>query len=192
VGRDVLYGVVAGMGLALISTGHDIILPLLGSPPPSLTQSDVNVWMGPHMSIGAILLLGRNAFQNTGIVLFAIVLLRMLLRSRLLTAVTTVVIFAATNAGQAVGSDTPALDVAFATLMVMFVVAIMVRLGLLTALVMFFTLSVMTSLPLTSSFSAWYGQASAVAVVLVVALAVAGFWLARGDAPLFGRALLDD
>jgi hypothetical protein len=192
VGRDVLYGVVAGMGLALIGTGHDILLPLLGSPPPALTQSDVNVWMGPNMSVGAVLLLARDAFHNTGIVLFAIVLLRMLLRSRLLTAVATVLIFGITNAGQAFGSDTPITDVVFAILMVMFVVAIIVRLGLLPALLMFFTYTVMTSLPLTSSFSAWYGRPSAVALLLVMGLAVAGFWLARGDAPLFGRPILDD
>jgi hypothetical protein len=192
VGRDLLYGTVAGLALAVIGTGHDVLVPLLGAPPPMPTLSEVSVWMGTQMTAASVFMFGRNAFQNAAVTLFVIVLLRMLMRSRVLAAVATVLIFALTNAGQAVGSDTPALDVTFAALMVTLVVAIIMRLGLLAALLTLFSYSVLARLPLTSSFSAWYGQPSALAMFFVVGLALAGFWLARGGAPLLGRPLIDD
>lgn len=192
VGRDLLYGTVAGMALAVIGTGHDLIVPLLGSPPPIPTQSDTSVWLGAEMTLGSIFMVGRNAFQNVGITLFVVVLMRMLLRHRLLAIVATILISSVVNVGQVIGSETPILDAAFTVALVGFVVIMVVQLGLLSGLVMFFSYAAITSPPLTSSFSSWYGQPGGLAVLLVVVLACGGFWLARGDAPLFGRPILEE
>jgi hypothetical protein len=192
VGRDLLYGTVAGMALAIIGTGHDVLVPLLGSPPPVPTQADVNAWLGAEMTLASIFQVGRNAFQNAGLTLFVIVLLRMLLRRRILAVGATLLLSTLLNIGQVIGSETPILDGAFAVALVAFVVMMIVQLGLLSAVVMFFSYAVLTQMPLTSSFTSWYGQPGTLALLLVAGLACGGFWLARGDAPLFGRAILEE
>jgi hypothetical protein len=192
VGRDLLYGTVAGTFLAVISTGHDIFITWVGAPLPLPTLSNVSVWAGAHMTAATVLLIGRNAIQNAGVTLFVIVLLRMLLRSKLLAIVATLTISSIVNIGQVVGSETAVLDAVFAILLVAFVLAIMVQLGFLSSLVMFFSYGLLMQMPLTSAITAWYGQPAALAMLLVAALAVTGLWLARGDAPLFGRAILED
>ena len=192
VGRDLLYGVVAGLLVALISTGHDIVLPWFGAAPPAPTFSDVQVWIGMQVTAAAVLMVGRDALQTAGLTVFLLVLLRMLVRNRTWATVTAIAIFSAINAAQVVRSETPIVDLAFSLTLVALVVMIAMRLGLLTTIVMFFAYSLMLRLPLSSSFTAWYGQPSAVVVGLVLAIAMAGFSLARGHAPLFGRPLLDD
>jgi hypothetical protein len=57
---------------------------------------------------------------------------------------------------------------------------------------MFFTYLLLNTMPLTSSFGAWYGRPSALTMTLVLGLATVGFWFARGRAPLFGKPLIDD
>jgi hypothetical protein len=192
VGRDLLYGTVAGTFLAVISTGHDIFITWVGAPLPLPTLSNVSVWIGAHLTIATVLLIGRNAIQNAGVTLFVIVLLRMLLRSKLLAIVATLTISSIVNVGQVVGSETAVLDAVFAILLVGFVLAIMVQLGFLSSLVMFFSYGLLMQMPVTSAITSWYGQPAGLAVLLVAALAATGLWLARGDAPLFGRAILEE
>lgn len=192
VGRDLLYGTVAGMALAIIGSGHDLVVPLFGAPPPAPSHADLTVWSGAHMMLATMFLVGRNAVQNVGVTLFVIVLMRMVLRRKALAIGATVLVSSLVNVGQVIGSETPALDAAFAVALVIFVVAVVVRLGLLTALVMFCSYAAIITPPLSSSFTSWHGQPGALAVLLVAVLACAGFWLARGRAPLFGRPLLDD
>lgn len=192
VGRDILYGVVVGIVIAFVGIVHDVIPPLFGGAPSSPTLTDPNMWLGARMTIGDSLLLARNSIQSAGIGLFVIVLLRMIFRSRVAAIGVAILVFLIIGAASLASSETPLLDLGFALALVAIMMGTIVRLGLLTTIVAIFFSQLLTSAPLTSSFTAWYGMPSTWAVTLALATAAAGFWLSRGNAPLFGRTLLDD
>jgi hypothetical protein len=66
------------------------------------------------------------------------------------------------------------------------------RFGLLATMVaqLFFFLTV--EYPITTDFSAWYASSTIFAVVIVLGLAVYGFYSSLGGQPVFGGRLLSD
>jgi serine/threonine-protein kinase len=192
VGRDLLYGAVVAMALSCVGVLHDVLPPLFGYPQPYPTVGSATQWLGTRAMLAEFAWVTRNALSASALVLFIMALLRMLLRSRAAAAVTTIVVVLLIDASQTVGSSTWLLDMVFATLLVSTIVAAVVTLGWVGTFAMFSVYNVMMNTPLTSSFGAWYGRPSAWAMIYAVAVAATGFWLSRGGAPLFGRALLDE
>lgn len=192
VGRDFLYGAVAGLGIAALSLTQSVILPVLGQPPPVPQPCDVDMLMGISAALGDMLLLTINALQSAGVTLFLLVVMRMLLRSWLAATVVAVVFFMLLNAAQFSGSATLVFDVVFSAGIIIMLVAIVVRLGLLASIVTFYCFQLLNAVPLTASLGAWHARPTIVALLLTLVFVLGGFYLARGGAPLFGRTFLEE
>jgi hypothetical protein len=67
----------------------------------------------------------------------------------------------------------------------MFLVAVLLRVGLLACIVMFFGSGMLVRTPVTVNVDAWYAGTSAVALVVFVALALYGFIISLAGRPLF-------
>jgi hypothetical protein len=71
------------------------------------------------------------------------------------------------------------------------IVFVAFRLGLLATVVMFFVQFGLSSAVLTSNSGAWFFSTSTTLLLIMTALAVYGFYAARGGEPLLGRRILD-
>jgi hypothetical protein len=71
------------------------------------------------------------------------------------------------------------------------IVAVVYRLGLLSAAVMGYVFLLLLHLPLTTDWAAWYAGASALGLLVVGGLATYGFVVALAGKPPFGRGVLD-
>jgi serine/threonine-protein kinase len=192
VGRDLLYGAVAGIALCCVGVLHDVLPPWFGYPQPIPSVGNPGVWLGTKAMLGDFAMATRNALSASALVLFILVLLRMLLRSRTAAVLTTIMVVLVIDFSQVAGSATWLLDLAFMTSLITGVVLAVVTLGWLGTFAMFGVYNVLNNPPLTSSFTAWYGHAGAWALLYALVVGGVGFWLSRGGAPLFGRPLLDE
>jgi hypothetical protein len=68
----------------------------------------------------------------------------------------------------------------------------LVRLGLLSATVLFAVSGVVDVFVITTNLSAWYSTGTIVALVFILAVALYGFWIALAGRPLFGSGWLDE
>jgi hypothetical protein len=86
--------------------------------------------------------------------------------------------------------EQPLVEVTIAVVGILLVLAVLLRFGLLSTCVMFYTFLLIASLPLTFDFSRPYAAIAMAILLAVGGLSVAGFVASRGGEPLFGRALL--
>ena len=68
---------------------------------------------------------------------------------------------------------------------------VLLRFGLLSLIVTFYTFMAMEAIPLTTDLSRPYASSSVLLLLAITAVAAYGFYASRGDEPLFGRPLLD-
>lgn len=68
---------------------------------------------------------------------------------------------------------------------------VLLRYGLLSLVVTFYTFLLIEAFPLTFDFARPCASASAVLLLAIAGLSIFGFYASRGDEPLFGRTLLD-
>ncbi|MGZ5381051.1 MAG: hypothetical protein ACXWFQ_04275 [Thermoanaerobaculia bacterium] len=91
-----------------------------------------------------------------------------------------------------VGRENPILEVPAGALIATLAVLALVRFGLLGIAAFVAVDGLLVATPITTDLSAWYAGYGAVFGLIVLALALWGFWTARGAGPLFGAAQLDD
>ncbi|MBV8843774.1 MAG: protein kinase, partial [Bryobacterales bacterium] len=182
IGRDILFAVLLGLVYGLLVTGLRLTVMHLGVPPiQGHTLPDL---MGTRMFAGNVVQRLHNAILDGLQVFLSLFVLRALLRKQWLAALAFVLIFTA------IGAYGDILEfwyilVPFYIAIYVILVAIMLRFGLLATVLAMFVLNTMDSNFLTTDFSAWYSESSAVAIVLVIAMAAWGFKLSlgsRGDA----------
>jgi serine/threonine-protein kinase len=186
VGRDVLVGVAAGVAWLLIEFGRRLLPQALGYAPLLLRAGGEATFVGTAdavrlWSVVAILQL-TPAFLT--VVLF-VVLRLVTRRQRAAIALGMLGLFVArSDLGSA-----PVfwLELVAESLVVMLFTFVMVRFGLLAALVALFVINVCQIAPLTLDIKHWSSVSSTQTLVLVIALALAAFYASRGDQPLFGR-----
>jgi hypothetical protein len=84
----------------------------------------------------------------------------------------------------------PLLDLAFTAVMMLGMAVVIFRFGLLATIVASFVVGI-ANLPFTLDPSKIYAGPSWLAMAVVTALAIVGFWLARAGEPLFGTGAED-
>jgi hypothetical protein len=119
---------------------------------------------------------------------FALVLLRIILRRQWLAVSLFFLIFTFVNA---TGAGNPYINLAYALLSAAIVSFALIRFGLLATMVASFYQSILLSYPITIDFSSWYAGLSLLGLLLVVSLAVYGFYLALAGRPLFKEEFLE-
>jgi len=71
-------------------------------------------------------------------------------------------------------------------------VAVLVRLGVLATVTMFFVWMTVARTPLTLDMSSWYAGRSFAVLGFLAVMFIAAFYTSLGGKPLFGKALIED
>jgi predicted Ser/Thr protein kinase len=179
VGRDVLIGSVAGVGLALVDVGGGATDPAFLSFP----------WWQPDLLLGGWRVAGSVLRALVPSVLYVLVnllclaLLRLLLRKTWLAAVVMVVFVASLSAGGGFASPhAAAVGLANGLLLV----GMLVGRGLLAAIVLVAVDSVLVTSVLTTRLTAWYADSAVVAILVALTFAAWGAWAALERRPVEG------
>jgi hypothetical protein len=191
VGRDVLLGCVAGTLMALVAWAHNLLPMLYGQPayPPGVPI--LTYLNGP---IGVLATADRMVVVSISIAManiFAIVVLRVLLRRVWLAVVLVTMMFSISSIIAIFGSNPAWLDIASQLIVTGLLGYVVVRFGVLSTLVAFLFLFILQAAPLTADVTKWFFGTSTAIVALLGTLAVCAFSWARTGEPLFGRPLLD-
>jgi serine/threonine-protein kinase len=189
VGAHLLFGVVVGIGFALLSFGRQVAVEHYGAILTNSTNTRLLSFLEARGMMGGLpIALVATLVQGMSFT-FILMLLRVLLRRQWLAAGALVLLGSLLEAGNAhpagIGPVFGVLSMAlFATILLRFG-------GLLTTIACGFVGSVLADLPLTTDFSAWYASATIVALVVVLALTAYAFHTAVAGRPLFTAGFLD-
>ena len=187
VGRDVLVGVLLGIGSTLVRMFEGLVYMWRGVNPSSADRLDV--WLGIRYFIGHGLL--THVYQAIALASFLFLMLfilRVLARREWLAAAIFVTIWTLLIA---LGSSDPILSTPFLGLFYALAVIAMLRFGLVTVATGIFVAELLRSVPLTTNFSAWYASTELLALVAVLALAAFACRTSLGGQKLFDEALLE-
>jgi predicted Ser/Thr protein kinase len=212
VGRDLVIGAACGAGLVVLHVAS-ILLPMrFGLPEPIPQQLDVNLLTGPREFISVILGALNSGLENPLIDVFALAVGRALFEwvariggaavarvsgrpaervtmSRQTSERVFVVIACIVMALTAIdnrGANQQFFDALYTSIENTITLFVFIQVGLFGAMVMVFVQYLLNSVPLTLATSRLYSPDSWTAIVLVVAVAAVGLWMARGGGALAG------
>jgi serine/threonine-protein kinase len=193
VGRDLLIGVLGGIGMFLLTQANFAVLRPLNLPPPLPMSDPWRVLAAPAPRLYVLECLLYGAFL--AIFQFALAfLLALVLRRQSLGWAAFVVIF---TVGNTLGAAPTTLagtlaSVLFNSLLCGLAVLLMARFGLWTYTAAFTTFYALFPVPLTWDASAWYFSQGLLCAGVAVALAVYGFLTACGGRQLLQGFLGDE
>jgi len=189
VGRDIVLGILFGIGIQL-GTRLWILVPRLfgwSTPSPMLPASDS--FLGMRMQLKYFM----ESFQQAPFIalsaLFVLLLLYIILRRDwLAAAVGWVLLIFLIN----LQSDNFAIDLFFAGVIAAIFIFGLMRFGLLTAAFCVLTIHFFDVIPVTTDFSTWYAGATLLLLITLVALAAYGFYTSLAGEKVFRGGLLRD
>ena len=188
VGRDLLVGILAGVFWAVESGAKALVPDWMGKiPDPPLSSLDFDSLSGLRAVIGGILL---NIVLSVAISLFLFFLfflVRLVTRKEWLAVLVTISLFSIPS----VFGDHPVLDTIWVLVYFSIALALLIRFGLLALVMAYCADNVLFSSPLTTHLSAWYAQPGFLAVSVILAAAIFGFYTSTAGKPLFGGISLD-
>jgi serine/threonine-protein kinase len=185
VARDVLIGLLIGLGYDLMFAASNAIQMRLGAKPG--TGATLDNLLGISHALSNVvdrILVGLDASLLFFLLFF---LLRALLRKEWLAGAGFVVLFLIPRA---FSTDYPQVELPAIAIVYAAIVFMLVRSGLLALVVAIFVTDLVGELVFTTNFSAWYGAGSLLFVVVVAGLAIFAFRKSLGGHRI-SAALLD-
>jgi hypothetical protein len=179
VGRDILFGMMLGVLWVLIIEIRYAVLAHLGMA-PNLAQTDYLT--GGRQALGAWLMQIPTSILGTLAFFFLLLGLKLVLRKDWLAAIAFVAIY---SLPQGLSSSHVSVDLPIWILVYAIAVLIVFRFGLIPLACAIFTVNMLSNVPFTVSFSAWYMSTFALTLLSVVALAGWGFYHSLGGEPLW-------
>jgi serine/threonine-protein kinase len=190
VGRDVLFGVSLGIALTTLGVATTFAESRLGQRwTPNVP--DLSQLLGTHMVIARTLNQVFNAVINAIFSVFAMVLLKMVVRREWVASAVGIALAMLLAVRGASDSSLPVIAFTAALMMVAIIVMTIQRLGLVATTMMYFVYFMLSNAVITLDTSRWFFFDSLVQLLVPTALALYGFYASRGGEPLFGRRLLD-
>ena len=190
VGRDVLFGVAIGLAVRTLEVGGTYAVARLGHAwTPDVP--DLQELLGTSLVVARTLNQVFNAVLNAIFAVFAMVLLKMMVRREWLASLVAIAVamtFLTNGLGQ---GSALAINFVAGLLMVTIIVVTIQRLGLVAITVAFFVIYIMANAVVSLDTSRWFFAASLVQLAIPACLALYGFYASRGGEPLFGARLLD-
>jgi Protein kinase domain len=184
VGRDILLGLLVGIGYDLIIAAAGTLEMRQGEPPSRAIAPWALTGFLAFSSHWLNHLVG--AVTASFLFLLLLFLLRLLLRKEWLAAIAFVVVFAGIR-GPA--GEHPLIETAMYTLIYGILVALMLGYGFLAVMVCVFVTDLVANLAFTTDFSAWYGSTSLLTVLSLIAISLFAFRTSTAGKPLFGGLL---
>jgi len=126
-----------------------------------------------------------SALVGTLLLFLVFFLLRVVLRREWLAGIAFVVLLSV----RGLAGDHPAVDTCTYVAIYAILVALLLRYGLLAAMVCILVTDLLIALVFTADFGAWYGTASLLTVLSVIAMAVYAFRTSTAGKPLFAGLL---
>ena len=179
VGRDILFGVMLGVVWILIFQIRFIPMMRMGAAPVGFATEAL---MGGREALGAWLLQIPQSILGTLQFFFVLLGLKFILRKDWLAAIAFVAIFALPRG---LASSYMAVELPAQILVYAVAVLIVLRFGLVPLAVAIFTVNMLSNVPFSADFSAWYMTTSILALLSVVALAGWGFYQSLGGETLW-------
>jgi len=179
VGRDILLGVTFGVLWILIFEFTYIPLAHMGAAPQLNSTAYL---LGGRQAFGQWLMQVPSSIVGTLQFFFLLLGLKVLLRNDWLAAIAFVGLFVGLRSLQSthLAVDLPALILVYGVL-----VLIVFRFGLVPLACAAFTVDMLSGVPFTADFSAWYMGTTLLALLSVVALAGWGFYHSLGGEPVW-------
>jgi serine/threonine-protein kinase len=185
VGRDVLIGVLAGVGLAAVAGVVNLVFHQPGDAPDAVTPGAL---LGLRSALGIAMALIPGAVRNGLLFLFLLFLLRALFRNQWIAAAVFGLIFGAVAF---LGGDQEWATAIKAFLAFFLTAVLLLRWGLLALMGEYFANNLFSVTPFTAHTSAWYFGYSIFMLAAILALAVWGFRAATAGQRLWRANLLD-
>jgi Protein kinase domain len=189
VGRDLLVGMLLGVGWPIGSRAAFLAPQWMGKTPPApIHLFDVPPFNGIRWSV-AVLLANITIFVFGALAFFFVFfLLRLVLRREWLAAAVMIVIGAAPSALTA----HPFLKATGVAVFFALALMVLVRFGFLSLLVGLTLDNVLEGFPLTAHWSAWYAEPTIFLFCVFAAAGVYSFYISLGGKPAFGSLSLED
>jgi len=185
VGRDVLIGVLAGVGLSAVAGVVNLVFHQPGDAPARVAPEAL---LGLRSALGIGMALIPGAVRNCMLFLFLLFLLRALFRNQWIAAAVFGLIFAAVAF---FGGDQAWATAIEAFLAFFLTACVLLRWGLLALMGEYFANNVFSVTPFTAHTSAWYFGYSILMMAAILGLAVWGFRTATAGRRLWRANLLD-
>jgi len=190
VGRDILFGVALGMVVHVLGLLASYGSLRLGYP-TTPQAPDLSELLGTAQVIARILNQVFNAVINAIFAVFAMVLLKMVLKREALVAPVAIGLPMILAVRGIFDGGSPALNLIAGLLIVTIIVLTIQRLGLVATTVLFFVEIMMGDAVVTLDPTKWFFTESMIVIAVPAALACYGFYISRGGEPLLGKAVLD-
>ena len=186
VGRDALVGAVWGAALPLVFYGFELLQGRLGHPTPAPPTKDLDALLGPTDVVASLLAYPHHAISLAVSALLILLLLKLLLRRERLAAAALVAVLTLVQAlGQSGASETPAwLNAAQAVVIMSSFTFLLLRFGLLSAVVGVTFVNSVFSFPFTTDFGSWASGPTVAALLFAAAVVGFAFHASQGGRPL--------
>jgi Protein kinase domain len=172
VGRDILIGLLVGMGYDLVFAADNEFSIRMGAIPSTAPKLDALLGISHSMEVVLVRVLDGLLASFLFFLLFF--LFRAILRKEWLAGIGFVVFFVALR-GFSSNNSYPVVDLPAMIIVYGVIVFMLLRCGLLALVTAIFITDLLGELVFTTNFSAWYGTGSVVLIVLVSALAIFAF-----------------
>ncbi len=187
VGRDVLIGLLVGMGYDLVFAADNEYTIRMGGIPSTAPKLDA--LLGIHRALSVVLDRAQDGILGSFFFFLLFFLFRAMLRKEWLAGGAFVALFIGLRLFSSNNNyllvDVPAMIIVYSVVVVM-----LLRCGLLALVVAIFVTDLVAELVFTTNFSAWYGNGSLLLILLVTALAIFAFRKSLGGHRI-SAALLD-
>jgi serine/threonine-protein kinase len=192
IGRDIMIGMLFGLGQTMIFIVGRPVLVSLGAPPTAPGYFDLQVLYGGRFLLG-------NLLTPVGIwwlffILFFFFILRLMLKRQWLAFIVLLMLFAIPNImvrSPGFSLSAHACKAAFGILGLSIMMLVLIRFGLVAALAAGIITDLLRSMPLTFDPSVWYANTSFIALGFIGAMALYGFHTALAGRSLFKDELLE-
>ena len=176
VGRDLLIGCLAGVAISLLVAAHQAAPVLFGLPPGrpdnvGFVPDNLLGVLGLRHQLAQMLLLYRSAVVTTLSYVVVLVTLRLLVRSSWIAFGLATLVFMPLAMP---GGEMVALDVVFASVSTVLLLVVLMRVGLLAAMVAIAINSTLQASVLGWDLLTWPGETAWFAIALVMGLGVVG------------------
>ncbi|MGE5243530.1 MAG: hypothetical protein ACM3SQ_04820, partial [Betaproteobacteria bacterium] len=192
VGHDVLVGAALGGLIVLSELGRALVPPLLGAKAaiPPFGDRIASLASTPALLLSAVQIV-YNSLESALLIALLFVALRLVVRRPWIAVALVVLILTITSDnGKYVTAGWSGWLFGLTVLAILTISVY--RFGLLTLAVALVMDNVLTSLPISSSPTAWWAAPGNTAIALAIAIIAFGYYAARAGQPLFGKLVPEE